>query len=115
MIKLLKEHRQEFVLDEFLFPRMEGCDKIGEFMEKGKEEKEIIVSLAKKGYWASSHLPYDKMRGLVESGVASYLEKSDILPGSPLKKVKGKKMLVPSSLALRCYIIESYPDHFNSK
>lgn len=110
MLEQLKTWQENFVLADYVYTsKMEGCEKVEELMQKGKEEKEIISSLAKKGYWAAAHMPYDKIKNLVESGVASYVEKCDLTPGSPFAQVEGTKILIPSSLALRCYIINAFP------
>lgn len=111
-INSLALEREEFTPVNNVLLHLEGYQAIEELLNNAKA-KPVLIALAKKGYWKSTIETFNIARDLVERGVASELAQGHLVIGSPLRGLPSK-VLVPSSQALRCYIIETYPEGFKS-
>lgn len=89
---------------------LEGFQAIPELLNNVKA-KPAIIELAKKGYWTPTIDTMGIANDLLYHGVASELAQDYLICGSALQGLP-PTVLAPSSQALRCHIIEIYPEGF---
>lgn len=113
VINRLFERKDSFTPLKHLYTRIEGEANIASLMQEDVY-KEVIVAMTKEGYWETTMTSHNIEKHLIEMGVASKVEAADLVEGSPLLSFPDA-FLVPSSQALRVYIVNKYPDEFSAK
>lgn len=113
VINRLLERKSSFTPLKHLYSYIEGEANIASLMQKDVY-KEVIVAMTKQGYWETTATSHDTEKHLVQMGVASKVKGNDLVEGSPLLSFPDA-FLVPSSQALRVYIVNTFPDEFSAK
>ena len=128
LVEALSDSDKGFALAH-VFNGLEGTSEIWKYMDEQEEDyqeehrtikaadkakaKEILVALAKQGYWQNTRTANRVVKYLVEDGIASKLSRADVLQESPLFSTDRMDLVLPSSQSLRYFIVSTYPDLFS--
>jgi len=107
----LSNKKVRFTPLDSIYGRLEGGPEITGLMED-TECKAAVKALAKQGYYETTKKTKALEKKLVEKGVASKVQRDDLMEGSPLLEGYPRAFLIPSSQSLRAYIVETYPEEF---